>query len=234
MCVEDLTVFDLNPNTPVAVYYKPTFNRLWTKLGESNTSIEVNGLGNYTLGIDINADTILPQIGIYKEDNSKIFTVQISDNIGINWKSVNVTCNGTVRSYTKSENGLLTISLTDEEYLAELFITVSVKDVAQNINQVNKSFNIFSEVKASSVSEDLKIYPNPFRNKLTFEYSLLQSTETKLEIFNTFGQKIKEYKILNSNSITKQEIDLKDLKPGIYFYKSNSGTNIQNGSMIKI
>jgi hypothetical protein len=62
----------------------------------------------------------------------------------------------------------------------------------------------------------------------------LQSTETKLEIFNTFGQKIKEYKILNSNSITKQEIDLKDLKPGIYFYKSTSGTNIQNGSMIKI
>lgn len=232
--VEDLTVFDLNPNTPVAVYFKPTYNKLWTKLGEANSSIEVNGLGNYTLGIDINADTILPQIGIYKEDNSKIFTVQISDNIGINWKSVNVTCNGTVRSYTKSENGLLTISLTDEEYLAELFITVSVKDVAQNINQVNKSFNMLSEIKSTKYSENLKIYPNPFRNKLTFEYSILTSSETKLEIFNTFGQKIKEYKILNSNSITKQEIDLKDLKSGIYFYKSTSGTSIQNGSVIKM
>ncbi len=232
--VEDLTVFDLNPNTPVAVYFKPTYNKLWTKLGEANSSIEVNGLGNYALGIDINADTIPPQITINKEENSKLFTVQISDNIGINWNSVNVTCNGTFRTYSKAEKGLLTITLAEEEYLDELFITVSVKDVAQNINQVNKSFNMLSEIKSTKYSENLKIYPNPFRNKLTFEYSILTSTETKLEIFNTYGQKIKEYKILNSNSITKQEIDLKDLKPGIYFYKSTSGTNIQNGSMIKM
>ena len=82
---------------------------------------------------------------------------------------------------------------------------------------------------------DVKTFPNPFSENLTFEYSLPATAETRLEIYNVSGIKVKAYDfgILFKGKYSKV-VDLKGLVAGIYFYKLTSGNAIQNGRIIKI
>jgi uncharacterized protein (TIGR02145 family) len=224
--IEDLTLFSLNLTTPVYVYYKPVNDVLWNKIGDANTTIDVNGLGNYTLGISLNSDQIVPQISINKEYGSKEVSVQITDNLGINWNSVSITCNGSVRSFTRNDNGMLTVLLTDEEYMQELFVTVSVSDIAQNRIQVQKSFNMNTGLLYNKEKIQFSVYPNPAKS-----FTTISSTETieRIELCDISGRTIQNYTI---NSTTYL-LDLQNLTKGVYLIKGFTEGRVKVGRFVK-
>ena len=82
---------------------------------------------------------------------------------------------------------------------------------------------------------NVKAFPNPFRESLTFEYSLPVTGETRLDIYNVSGVRVKAYEfgVLLKGQYNKI-VDLKRLADGIYFYKLTSGKAIRNGRIIKI
>lgn len=224
--IEDLTLFSLNLTTPVYVYYKPVNDVLWNKIGDANTTIDVNGLGNYTLGISLNSDQIVPQISINKEYGSKEVSVQITDNLGINWNSVSITCNGSVRSFTRNDNGVLTVLLTDEEYMQELFVTVSVSDIAQNRIQVQKSFNMNTGLLYNKEKIQFSVYPNPAKS-----FTTISSTENieRIELCDISGRVIQKF-IVNSNNYL---LDLNKLTKGVYLIKGFTESGVKVGKFVK-
>ncbi|KAA3600442.1 MAG: T9SS C-terminal target domain-containing protein [Calditrichaeota bacterium] len=78
-------------------------------------------------------------------------------------------------------------------------------------------------------------YPNPFNPSTKIEFSLEKGEIGKLTIFNSLGQKIKEYNLeYNFNSITWNGTDKNDnlVSNGIYFYKLESNKNIEVKKMV--
>jgi flagellar hook assembly protein FlgD len=53
---------------------------------------------------------------------------------------------------------------------------------------------------AKSNSMLQKIYPNPFSDEITFEYSVVQLGNVKFEIFNIAGQKVADVMLPNQSS----------------------------------
>lgn len=43
------------------------------------------------------------------------------------------------------------------------------------------------------IFQDLNVYPNPFEDKLIINYTLPEETEVSIELYNSLGQKVKEY-----------------------------------------
>src|SRR5687767_9383233 len=43
------------------------------------------------------------------------------------------------------------------------------------------------------IFQDLTVYPNPFDDKVIINYTLPYETEVAIELYNSLGQKIKEY-----------------------------------------
>lgn len=82
---------------------------------------------------------------------------------------------------------------------------------------------------------DVKTYPNPFTETISFEYTLPKSGKAKLEVYSVFGIKVKEFDFgIQSEGLCTINISMKDLIPGIYIYKLTSGMSVQNGSVVKL
>jgi len=67
-------------------------------------------------------------------------------------------------------------------------------------------------------------YPNPFNPSTTIYFSLPQSSNVTLRVFNTLGQEVKtllnQYMVTGAHSV---KFDASDLNSGIYFYKLEAG-----------
>jgi hypothetical protein len=78
-------------------------------------------------------------------------------------------------------------------------------------------------------------YPNPFNPGTVISYSLPNSSDIKLNVYNTLGQSVKTlvsgYKNAGKYSIN---FNASDLPSGIYFYKLEAGQFSQIKKMILI
>ena len=214
--IDDLSELSLNPQSPVSVYYKAHGSTLWQNLGAANSTLSVNGLGTYALGVDIGNDTVPPDITIEKEKDSKIVFVQVTDNIGVNWKSVNIVCNGNIRAFTKDVNGLLNFTLSDDEIDDELYINVTATDLSRNTNQIQKSFNVLSGIENVINANYFIFYPNPAKSTITIELPQAVMFD-KIEILDITGKVM-----LKLNVINKQVIDIDVFPRGVYFVRSGN------------
>ncbi|MEI6749484.1 MAG: choice-of-anchor Q domain-containing protein [Bacteroidota bacterium] len=72
----------------------------------------------------------------------------------------------------------------------------------------------------------LTIWPNPFSVSTSFSYTLAESSQVKLQIFDSFGQLLDE-PVNGNQSKGEQKIDWKagNLPSGIYFYRLTTGHN---------
>jgi hypothetical protein len=81
-------------------------------------------------------------------------------------------------------------------------------------------------------------YPNPFNPSTTISFSLTQSAQTRLEIYNLKGQKVKTLCNTNLNSGDHQYVwngtdeQGKKAGSGVYFYKLSSGSQSSMKKMI--
>ena len=88
----------------------------------------------------------------------------------------------------------------------------------------------FNSPKIFGLSQN---YPNPFNPKTTIRFSLPESGNIRLTLFNPIGQEVKtivnEYKESGTHTIN---FDGSELNSGMYIYKLESGSFIQTKKMI--
>lgn len=77
--------------------------------------------------------------------------------------------------------------------------------------------------------KEIKTYPNPFTNRLTFEAN---EPITKIQIYSVLGQLIKET-TLNNSSEKSLTVDLTELQTGNYFAKIHCEEKIETIKVIK-
>jgi len=80
---------------------------------------------------------------------------------------------------------------------------------------------VYTGLIEMSAGQNVKLYPNPFTNQLTIDYSLGSNSAVSINIFNTFGQKIRMLDSKSSQSAGKHRlvVNTADLESGIYFLR---------------
>ncbi len=102
-----------------------------------------------------------------------------------------------------------------------------------------------TDLKATEVESDDQIthefglepnYPNPFNPTTTIEYSLAQSSDVKLKVYNMLGREVAT--LVNerkSAGAYKVRFDASNLSSGVYFYRLQAGnkTRVHKMTLIK-
>ena len=82
---------------------------------------------------------------------------------------------------------------------------------------------------------DITYYPNPFTHTITAEYTLEESLQVKIQLFNNLGQEINE--LTNSYQLYgkhKLELNTANLPAGIYYCWFQAGDKVVSNKIIKI
>ncbi|MFL5764730.1 MAG: T9SS type A sorting domain-containing protein [Bacteroidia bacterium] len=87
----------------------------------------------------------------------------------------------------------------------------------------NRLIALTTEVTASSINNEVKVFPNPFANTTHFEISNRSLAPYRFELIDVLGKKVKQI-----GNITSQNFDLsrEGLQNGIYFYKIFSNEEV--------
>jgi endonuclease/exonuclease/phosphatase family metal-dependent hydrolase len=78
-------------------------------------------------------------------------------------------------------------------------------------------------------------YPNPFNPSTTISFSIPESGNVTLTLYNVLGVKVKE--IFNSYTVPGQyriEIDASDFASGLYYYTMQAGNYVETKSMVLV
>ena len=97
------------------------------------------------------------------------------------------------------------------------FLNVDASDAYGNSIRV--------EIEESSPSNSIELlsnYPNPFNASTEIVFSLPTPGEWSLEVFNTLGQSVAEYKGLGNAGMNRVYLNASDLSSGVYFYRLNA------------
>ena len=130
-------------------------------------------------------------------------TTSIWDTVGTKINNVNTLCEFNSELYCAGDFKIATGVQAD--YIAKLAVTTGIKN---NLDKI----------------ENIKLYPNPFNNKLKLDFANNISEHTSVSIFNSLGQIVHFDADLN----LEEEIDLSFLASGIYYLK------VQNNSEQKV
>jgi hypothetical protein len=130
-------------------------------------------------------------------------------------------------------------------------VEVTMQDIAKAVDMINNAFDecrvflgyldepfgcpqqfkaIIGDLKAA----DLKVYPNPFNNRVTFEFVTDHDADARLEIFNMLGQKVSILldRVVNQGELNRIEFKPADSGSEVFFYRFTLDKNIQNGKLI--
>jgi hypothetical protein len=83
-------------------------------------------------------------------------------------------------------------------------------------------------------SGSLKVYPNPFNDKVNFEFKSREATHVVLEIYNLLGQKTTTLmdKNVEKGVLNQVEYEPADQVPGILIYRLTLDNAVQTGRLI--
>ena len=84
-------------------------------------------------------------------------------------------------------------------------------------------------LSVSKEKNDLAVYPNPFKDVINL--SAGSAVIHKIEIYNSFGQKVEEK--LNKNSTTQYSLTVDHLESGIYFIYVETSLGVLRKKIIK-
>jgi len=81
---------------------------------------------------------------------------------------------------------------------------------------------------------DMKVYPNPFSDKTTFEFTSAYEAHAILEIHNILGQKVVTLvdRIVKEGVLNRVEYQPLNQLPGIYMYRLMLDNTIQTGKIV--
>ena len=179
------------------------------------------------------------------------FTANVTDNdVILNWSTATELNNsGFEVQRTSAGNEFTTIGFvpgygTTTEAKTYRFVDANLLagSYTYRLKQVdfNGTFAYSDEVNAEVTSpvqfELAQNYPNPFNPSTTIKFSIPQSSNVTLKIFNTLGQEVKT--LLNQNmesGVHTINFDASELNSGIYFYRLDAGqfSEVRKMTLIK-
>ena len=110
-----------------------------------------------------------------------------------------------------------------------------VGDSGLIIHTDNGGLTAIEESQIANSNLQIMCYPNPFSDELTITWNLPGSAYTKIEIWNSTGEKIKElFSKLLSEGKHVYNWKLNDLPSGIYFIRLQIGNEIITKKIIKL
>ena len=139
------------------------------------------------------------------DDLNDVLSYSVSENINVKLVQTQITGSNLKLSFTPENFGYSIIQLTAKsngKTVTSLFI-VEVK----NLTDVN--------LKSSSSSTDIQIYPNPTNGNVVLKFSEMPETDTPISVFNNSGKLIRQTKTNSS----EQSIDLQNFPGGMYFIR---------------
>ena len=171
---------------------------------------------------------------------SLTYSLEIVDGDEITWLSIVGTGNGALNPGNSNDElfSFNTEGMEEGVYEAVLLIT----DHLQNQYEVPVTLTVDINTGIESTDETISLdynFPNPFTNKTTIWFTLNANSNTKLEIFNFSGQKVKD--LLNGSALNKGRHHViwdgsnnagAKMEPGIYLCKLTSGNQVFTLKMI--
>ncbi|MEZ4756603.1 MAG: T9SS type A sorting domain-containing protein [Flavobacteriales bacterium] len=96
------------------------------------------------------------------------------------------------------------------------------------INDVNTAV----EAPLASGMPDVRVVPNPFTVRTTFEFDLVRSGTVEVRVFDLLGAERWQRTIAGKAGLNRIPFDAQDLASGVYLYQLRSGKTVQTGRVI--
>uniref|UniRef100_UPI00143166EE T9SS type A sorting domain-containing protein n=1 Tax=Maribellus sediminis TaxID=2696285 RepID=UPI00143166EE len=137
-------------------------------------------------------------------------------------------------NYSLDEN-----EITNEKDLTLGYIEVLANDDSSagttSRPSKTKSATIATSLEPMSVLEPgLKVYPNPFKDQVRFEFVSPVAAQAKIDIYNMAGQRIQTVfdGTVEENTTYNAEFIPETQVSGMYFYKMQLGDQVYNGKLV--
>jgi hypothetical protein len=151
------------------------------------------------------------------------------EGVSLKWFKVQIDKGATIFNDTIYERlGLLKyyfmnydLCTVTQDYVSGGYLRCYSDNQILNYKKVPTACNYFYNplsVSKNFILDEINIFPNPLRDKITIEFELNKILLTKVNISNSLGQLIYE----SNNPQQKSEIDLSALPFGVYFLKVES------------
>jgi hypothetical protein len=82
-------------------------------------------------------------------------------------------------------------------------------------------------------ASELKVFPNPFSARTTFEFVSGKDVNARLEIYSITGQRITTLmdRQVEQGVLNRVEFEPSNLTPGMLLYRLTLGNEVQNGKL---
>ncbi|MBL0331053.1 MAG: T9SS type A sorting domain-containing protein [Bacteroidetes bacterium] len=94
-------------------------------------------------------------------------------------------------------------------------------------------FPLTTSIVSATNENQFTVFPNPTKNNTTIEYTLTKSGFVQLEVFDVLGKKL-ESPVNTAQQAGKQQINLNNLNPGVYFIKLNINNQSQTTRLVVV
>jgi hypothetical protein len=154
---------------------------------------------------------------------------EINDIGAIVWKYINPVTPTTIltQGSTPSQNLVFKSIFYPNDYSGFSGQTLDVGNTIENTNAVSGSCTLSSD--DFQFLSEIKIVPNPTKDKITIDFKNEFYSSIEIELFNALGQKIMAQKSDSNEKV----ISLESFDSGIYFLKINYDTNYKTYKIIK-
>ena len=139
---DDLTPFGFSETQPLDVYYSKDNGEIWRNIGPAGTTLLVDSLGAYMLGIPISNDIEAPQITALLDEETGLMHINITDNIGMRVNTLQVLVNGELKEVNMVNQSSFELLLSAEEMQYMLAVYITVEDLAGNQGSLFQVFNM--------------------------------------------------------------------------------------------
>jgi hypothetical protein len=173
---------------------------------------------NITFTATVNNSATTPSGTItFKDNNTNILKV--------------VTVSGGKASFSTNK---LAIGLHSITATYDLTKTVSKETIILTVTAKTKSVEIATAIEPEFSYADLKVYPNPFSEKLRFEFVSPVNTHARIQMFDVTGRMVKtvfDNPVTGGTNYTTEFIPA-SLITSMYFYRITLGENVFVGKVI--
>ncbi len=195
------------------------FNIGWVQTTEwLEYTVNVANTGNYNLAIRV----ATPNTG--RKMHIEVGGVDISNVINI--------------PFTGGYQTWVTVNVPNIPLIAGIRVLRVVFDGSDfNINRMNFTLNTSAKLDFSddstSTSEFVGLYPNPSQNEVNISTNLVKASMVKIQLIDLNDALLFEKSIQGEAGVFDQNIDVSNIKSGIYLVKITTGDQVKTHRLIK-
>lgn len=109
--------------------------------------------------------------------------------------------------------------------------SVVISDPSGCIDAYTQTFDVTTGTEDPSSIKTLTISPNPTRNTVTLNLSLVQAGEVRIDVVNTIGQVLQTLNVGQVSNLS-QQVELGDLSDGTYFLRISVDGDVTQRSVV--